>query len=304
VEHSLETLNACPSCGKSVFTNQLSAKDHTYSKKKFHLVKCNHCTLVFTNPRPKESSIGQYYDSPEYVSHTDTNKGLLFILYGLVKTRALAEKIKLLESFTTTKTILDYGAGSGDFSAELADSNWRVTAFEPDTNARTKIVEKSSKVKLSDTIDSIPTESKSIITLWHVLEHVHRLKQTIGQFKRILENNGHLVIAVPNYNSKDAEHYKAEWSAYDVPRHLYHFDYLAMKTLIENQGFVLKTIKPLWFDSYYVSLLSEKNRNSGSTIGSFLAWPIAFCIGLISNFYALRSTERCSSIIYIFQKAV
>jgi predicted SAM-dependent methyltransferase len=210
----------------------------------------------------------------------------------------------MLESLTSTKTILDYGAGSGDFSSELADSNWHVTAFEPDTNARNKIVEKSSKVKLSDTIEAIPKESKSIITLWHVLEHVHRLNETIGQFKRVLEKNGHLVIAVPNYNSKDAEHYEAEWAAYDVPRHLYHFDYLAMKTLIENQGFVLKTIKPMWFDSYYVSLLSEKNRNSGNTIRSILGWPIAFCIGLISNFYALMSTKRCSSIIFIFQKTI
>lgn len=304
MEHSLETLSECPSCGNSVFTNHLSAKDYTYSKKEFHLVKCTKCTLVFTNPRPNEASIGKYYDNPEYVSHSDTNKGLLFLLYGIVKRQALAQKRKMLESLTATKTILDYGAGSGDFSAELADSNWDVTAFEPDTNARNKILEKSSRVHLSDTIESIPTESKSVIALWHVLEHVHRLKETIEQFQRILEVNGHLVIAVPNYNSKDAEHYETDWAAFDVPRHLYHFDFTSMKTLIENQGFELKEIKPMWFDSFYVSLLSQKNKNTNGGIRAILGWPVAFIIGLLSNFGALKSTKRCSSITYIFQKAI
>lgn len=304
MEHSLETLNTCPSCGGSSFQNHIAAKDYTYSNNEYQLVKCATCTLVFTNPRPDEQSIGQFYDNPDYVSHTDTNKGLLFWLYGMVKKRALKHKRQMLESLTSTKTILDYGAGSGDFSTELANANWSVTAFEPDNNARAKILEKSSKIQLSDSIETIPSNSKSIIALWHVLEHVHRLNETIEQFHRILEVGGQLVIAVPNYNSKDAEYYKSEWAAYDVPRHLYHFDFMSMKILIENQGFELKEIKPMWFDSFYVSLLSEKNKNTNGGIRAILGWPIAFSIGLLSNLDALKSTKRCSSITYIFQKAI
>ena len=300
MEHSLETLKHCPSCGQESFEKHLVAKDSTYSDTNFSIVKCTSCSLVFTNPRPDEASIGKYYDNPEYVSHTDTNKGLLFTLYGIVKKRALKQKRMLLGSLTTNKSVLDYGAGSGDFSTELAEAGWDVTAYEPDNTARSKIREKSSMIDVSPSIDTMEQETKSVIALWHVLEHVHRLNETLTQFHRILNSNGHLVIAVPNYNSKDAEYYDAEWAAYDVPRHLYHFDFQSMKMLIENQGFELKQIKPLWFDSFYVSLLSEKNKNSSWIIG----WPRAFIIGLLSNMSALSNAKRCSSITYIFQKAV
>lgn len=300
MEHSLETLKHCPSCGQQSFEKHLIAKDYTYSKKDFPLVKCASCSLVFTNPRPDEASIGKYYDNPEYVSHTDTNQGLLFTLYGIVKKRALRQKRFLLGSLSTDKRVLDYGAGSGDFSTELVEAGWDVTAYEPDDAARSKISQKSSKIEISPSIEKIEQGTKSVIALWHVLEHVHRLKETIEQFHRILSSKGHLVIAVPNYTSPDAEFYEANWAAYDVPRHLYHFDFRSMKTLIENQGFELRQIKPMWFDSFYVSLLSEKNKNSSWIIG----WPRAFIIGLLSNLSAFNNTKRCSSITYVFQKAV
>ena len=303
MEHSLVTLDKCPSCGNDSFNNHLEATDYTYSKQGFSLVKCSSCTLVFTNPRPDEASIGKYYDNPDYVSHTDTKSGLLFTIYSLVKSRALREKRKLLENLTTGRTALDYGAGTGDFSAELANNGWSVTSYEPDSNAEAKITEKSNKISLSDSIHTLQKESYSCVTLWHVLEHVHKLKETLSTFNNLLERQGALIIAVPNYNSYDAAFYQENWAAYDVPRHLYHFDFESMKTLVENQGFILKEIKPMWFDSTYVSLLSEKNQNSNNGVQSVIGWLRASIIGLISNVLAIRDKKKCSSIIYIFEKA-
>ena len=303
MEHSLVTLEKCPSCGNNSFTNHLSAIDYTYSQRLFSLVKCSSCTLVFTNPRPDESSIAKYYDNPDYVSHTDTKKGVLFTIYSLVKTRALKQKRKLLERKTDGRTVLDYGAGTGDFSAELANNGWSVSSYEPDPTARAKINKKSAKISLTDSINSLETNSYSCVTLWHVLEHVHQLKETILSFHNLLEGNGKLVIAVPNYHSYDAEYYQEHWAAYDVPRHLYHFDFKSMKTLVENQGFKLNEIKPMWFDSTYVSLLSEKNQNGASTVQTLIGWVRASIIGLLSNISAIREPKRCSSIIYIFEKA-
>jgi 2-polyprenyl-3-methyl-5-hydroxy-6-metoxy-1,4-benzoquinol methylase len=215
----------------------------------------------------------------------------------------LGKKRELLERYATSKSVLDYGAGSGDFSNELATNGWSVSSFEPDTGARALIQKKNASIELIDSLTSLADQSKSIIALWHVLEHVHRLQSTIEEFKRILTDDGKLVIAVPNHTSFDATYYQENWAAYDVPRHLYHFNPSTIEALMQSQGFRLVAIKPMWFDSYYVSLLSEKNTSSGGTLKSLIGWGRAFIIGSVSNMNALVDTKKCSSVTYIYEKA-
>jgi 2-polyprenyl-3-methyl-5-hydroxy-6-metoxy-1,4-benzoquinol methylase len=304
VEHSLETLKSCPSCGNDSFKNMLLCIDYTYSKAAFSLVECSACNLLFTNPRPDELEIGKYYDSPEYVSHTDTNSGLLFTLYGIVKRYTLKQKRKTLEALSNDRNLLDYGAGSGDFSNELVRNNWTVSAYEPDTNARKKIEEKNPKINLVKDLAEVETASKSVITLWHVLEHVHRLNETIREFHRILNSDGIIVIAVPNHTSFDASYYQIDWAAYDVPRHLYHFSPATLETLMAANGFRLHETKPMWFDSYYVSLLSEKNISNSGILKTAFGWIRAFLVGSYSNIKTIVATENCSSVTYVFKKAI
>lgn len=304
MEHSLETLENCPSCGGSHFIDTLSCIDHTYSKGEFTVVKCESCALHFTNPRPSEKHIGVYYDNPEYVSHTDTNKGLLFTIYGLVKSYTLGQKRKLLERLSADKTVLDYGAGSGDFSNELASNGWDVTSYEPAEKARNLIKKKNDSINLVGSLSEIESKSKSTIALWHVLEHVHRLQATIKEFNRILTDDGKLIIAVPNHTSYDAEFYQENWAAYDVPRHLYHFNPSTIDPLMKSFGFRLVDAKPMLFDSYYVSLLSEKNTNGNGFLESLIGWSRAFIIGSLSNFKTIGNPKKCSSMTYIYEKAI
>ena len=304
MEHSLETLDSCPSCLSKSFTVRLTPTDQTFSKDSFTIVHCNSCSLLYTNPRPTAETIGKYYDNPEYVSHTDTKSGPLFWLYGLVKKFTLWQKRSFLDTLSKERTILDYGAGTGDFSANLADNGWSVLAFEPDQIARQKIAEKNSNVKLVNDLAEIPDHSISVICLWHVLEHVHLLAETLSQFHRILNINGTLIVAVPNCESFDAQHYKELWAAYDVPRHLYHFTPKSFKGLMSAADFQVTQLRPMWFDSFYVSLLSEKNNQRLSGPRTFLGWTSAFIIGLISNIRAIRHPERCSSVTYVCSNAI
>lgn len=300
MEHSLETLESCPSCKTNRFRETLRCVDSTYSKDSFTIVECVNCGLQFTNPRPTESAIGKYYDNPEYVSHTDTQEGFLFKVYALVKNYTLGKKEQLLSSLTTDKTILDYGAGSGDFSNYLQKSGWSVSAFEPDPYARGLIAKKNTAINLVVRLGEISDQSLPVITLWHVLEHVHRLEETLSEFNRILKPNGNLIIAVPNHTSYDARVYREDWAAYDVPRHLYHFNPKTIEPLLNRAGFELTSMKPMWFDSVYVSLLSEKNRgNSG-----LIAWLRAGLIGTLSNFSAIFDSRKCSSVIYVYKKHI
>jgi predicted SAM-dependent methyltransferase len=301
VEHILETLQGCPSCGFERRERSIDCRDYTFSKAIFNIESCVECGLLFTNPRPTESSIGVYYNSPEYVSHTDTQKGLLFRLYRKVKLHTLRKKRKYVESITKERVILDYGAGSGDFCLELSTNGWRVMAFEPDAEARELIRKKTPSVEMADQLSLIPDKSVSIITLWHVLEHVHQLNETLEQFKRILRTDGKLIIAVPNHRSFDAKHYGENWAAYDVPRHLYHFDCDSMGRLMFDHKFKLIDLKPMWFDSFYVSLLSEKNLSTYRGGNWLLGWPATLLVGLISNLATIFSVKRCSSITYTFE---
>jgi 2-polyprenyl-3-methyl-5-hydroxy-6-metoxy-1,4-benzoquinol methylase len=274
--------------------------DSTYSKSTFTIVECANCGLHFTNPRPTETAIGKYYDNPEYVSHTDTQEGLLFKIYAFVKNYTLGGKEQLLVSLTNEKMVLDYGAGSGDFTNHLQRKGWNVSAFEPDANARCQIGKKNSSINLVNNLSDISDESLSIVTLWHVLEHVHKLEETLMDFHRILKNNGNLIIAVPNHTSYDAQVYGEDWAAYDVPRHLYHFNPKTIEPLLNQAGFSLTNIKPMWFDSIYVSLLSEKNRGHNG----LFAWLRAGTIGMLSNLNTVFRAQKCSSLTYVFKKRI
>ena len=228
----------------------------------------------------------------------------MFKLYALVKSYSLTQKRKLLSGLTNNRGVLDYGAGTGDFSIELSNNGWSVSAYEPEPSAAKRLKEKSSDINLLESLSHLGDTSVSAVTLWHVLEHVHRLDETLTNFNRVLENSGHLVIAVPNHSSYDAKFYRNSWAAYDVPRHLYHFNPETIKPLIEKYGFRLKTIKPMWFDSFYASLLSEQILGNTGLLKSLYGWGRAFIIGLISNIYTIPDIKKCSSVIYVFEKVV
>lgn len=274
------------------------------SKKDFTIDECNSCGLRFTNPRPDRNAIGPYYNSPEYVSHNDTSKGLLFTIYQSVKKYALSNKAGILATHSPGKSLLEYGAGTGDFAGTMQGNGWDVLAYEPDCSANARISAKYPKVRLSANIAGIPDDSRSAITLWHVLEHVHRLDETLAHFHRILNEDGCLIVAVPNCDSYDAQFHSGYWAAYDVPRHLYHFRPNDLRQLLAKHGFVLVEKKPMWFDSYYVCLLSESyKRPTAGALQKLVGWLGALTVGFISNIKCIGNVDRCSSIIYILKKA-
>ena len=132
--------------------------------------------------------------------------------------------------------------------------------------------------------------------MWHVLEHVPDVQKQITELKRLLKPNGTIIIAVPNFNSYDAKHYGVFWAAFDVPRHLTHFSKTAIKMLFQKERIDLINVLPMKFDSFYVSLLSEKYKTGK------MNYLIAFLTGLLSNAKA-NKTKEYSSHIYVLENA-
>src|SRR5665213_2880669 len=253
--------DSCPNCGDKNIHLILTAKDHTVSEEEFEIWECENCTQRFTQNIPEEDKIGPYYQSQNYISHSDTSTGLINTIYHKVRKHTLVQKRKLVEKATGKKTgsILDVGAGTAAFLNNMQQAGWNSTGIEPDESARQKALELYGlDLKNAEYLYLLSPKSFDAITLWHVLEHVHDLHKYVEQLKNLLADDGKLFIAVPNYTSGDEKIYQEFWAAYDVPRHLYHFSPESMKILLTSHGLKVEAMKPMWYDSVYVSMLSEQ----------------------------------------------
>lgn len=276
----------------------LSLKDYSVSGEDFRLLYNEELEMLETHPRPSEKQLPKYYQSEDYISHTDAKRNWFEKAYQYVKIIALKRKLKLINSFQfSDKQLLDIGCGTGDFLKIAKDYNWMVYGVEPNSNARAIANKKTNNSVFDiDQLSKFKPYSFDVITLWHVLEHLPKLEDHFKVFESLLKPNGRLIIAVPNYKSFDAKYYKKHWAAFDVPRHLWHFSKKSISKLVQQKGMTLVNTKPMYFDAYYVSLLSEKYKNG------FMNPIKAFWIGWRSNLKAKRSSEY-SSLIYIIKKS-
>ncbi len=291
----------CPLCAHNEIQFNLHCVDYSLTHDTFDIYTCKNCNFHFTYPVPSKSGIIPYYDFPDYISHTDAKEGWLNKIYHLVRKHTLSQKTNWIQSlFPGQKgSLLDVGAGTGSFASAMEKKGWKVTALEPDAGTREKAFAINHINLLpTDIMFDLPENAYDVITLWHVLEHVHDLSEYMEAFNALLKPNGRLIIAVPNHTSFDAGFYKKYWAAYDVPRHLYHFSPNSMHLLCKQFQLTINQYKPMWFDSFYVSLLSEKYKKTG-LFGILRAGTI----GLISNIAALFNHKKASSIIYEIKKS-
>jgi 2-polyprenyl-3-methyl-5-hydroxy-6-metoxy-1,4-benzoquinol methylase len=277
----------------SKYKHFLTVKDYSVSKETFDLYYDEALDMLVTHPQPSVAHLGKYYESEDYISHTDNKRSLFEKVYHFIKNIALRNKLKLIQAQQPTKgTLLDIGAGTGDFLSVAKIQGWEITGIEP--NDRAKAIAKNKGVSFVEQTSVLANHSFDVITMWHVLEHVPDLDNQIKELKRILKPSGTLVIAVPNFKSFDAKHYGKFWAAFDVPIHFWHFSKKAIQLLFEKEQMKLVQVLPMKFDSFYVSLLSEKYK-SGK-----MNYFKAFRIGLLSNWKAKKDFEY-SSHIYILK---
>jgi len=280
------------------FSNQavfIKVKDHSVSKESFELLLDEELQLLKTHPQPALDVLPKYYESDDYISHTDGKRSLFEKVYHVIKSYSLKKKVSLINSFHPEKgRLLDIGAGTGDFLVTAKANGWQITGLEPSEKAKKTAISKG--VSFEKDIKNIENQSFDVITMWHVLEHVPDVEQQIKELKRLLKPNGTIIIAVPNFKSFDANYYGAFWAAYDVPRHLWHFSKISIEKLFARENMKLIKILPMVFDSFYVSLLSEKYKNGKMNFFS------AFWIGLKSNIKAKQNLEY-SSHIYVIKNS-
>ena len=290
---------SCPICQEEGLKKMVTCQDYFVSNEHFDLYECKNCGFIQTANAPSENEIGKYYQSESYISHSNTNKGLMNKVYHLVRNYMINKKTSLAQKSTglTSGTALDVGAGIGLFANEMRAKGWDIQAIEPSQEAQQRAKELYNlDLKGHDLWQKLPNQSQDLITLWHVLEHLPQLNESWADFYSVLKPTGTLIIAVPNADSYDAKYYGSDWAAYDVPRHLWHFKPKTMQQLAKKHGFKINKIIPMPFDGFYISMMTEKNLNHSF---SFLrgAW-----VGFKGYISALKNKEKSSSLIYVLQK--
>ncbi|MFT7036572.1 MAG: ubiquinone/menaquinone biosynthesis C-methylase UbiE [Cyclobacteriaceae bacterium] len=274
---------------------KITTKDFLVTGESFDLLIDSKRDMLTTSPQPKAEDLAKYYESNDYISHTDSKAGFMASMYQNIKKYSLALKLRLILTLNGSPgLLLDIGAGTGDFLKLAKDNGWEVKGIEPNDGAAN--LAKQKKLEIYENIDQLSGQTFDVVTLWHVLEHLPDLEMVIQKIESLIKPGGTLIVAVPNFKSYDANYYKNYWAAYDTPRHLWHFSKTAMGNIFSSSMKLVK-IKPMIFDSFYVSLLSEKYKTGNSFSIK------ALFIGLWSNISALNSKEY-SSHIYCYKKNI
>ena len=292
-------IDTCPLCGGQQLEHALTCTDHYASGETFEVIRCVHCGFLMTQNAPVEAKIGKYYETPDYISHSDTQKGMMNRVYHWVRQFMLSRKVALVKqaSKMSTGTLLDYGTGTGYFTNAMAQNKWTVKAIEKSPQARAFAKERFGlDVDAETALPLYEPKTFDVVTLWHVLEHVEHLNEMWETLHKILKDRGVLIMAVPNPDSYDAQKYGKWWAAYDVPRHLWHFRPSVMQQFGAKHGFILEERMPMPFDAFYVSMLTEKYK------GSKFSFIKGLLTGTCAWFSALSKKERSSSMIYVFRK--
>ncbi|MBH07787.1 MAG: methyltransferase [Flavobacteriales bacterium] len=292
----MEKINCPLSEKKTVLKNYINVKDHSNTQEEFTIVSCETTRFLFTNPRPFQKNISKYYEFQNYISHTNKKNDFTSKLYQLIRTYSINRKHTLISKLIKNKKILDIGSGTGEFLSYMKKNNYETYGVEIAKNARNLSI-KNHKLNVKDSIFNLSEKNFDIITMWHVLEHIYDLDDYMRKIKNLLNDKGFLLVAVPNHKCYDQKFFGKYWAGWDVPLHLWHFDKNSMQKLSKLYGFEIFRIHPLYFDSFYVSLLSSKYKH-----GTY-SYIQAFLIGLYSNLVAELKTGEYSSLIYILRKS-
>lgn len=293
---ALEEVAQCPVCHGTKFQNTITCADHTTTGELFHVKHCEDCTLGITSPRPPEAEAARYYQSEAYISHSGKSKGLFDSIYLLIRSLTVRWKYRLIQPYLGSQGLLDVGCGTGSFLQIVHQNGHPVQGVEPSEIARESI---PKTIPVTSSLDQLQGKTFDVITLWHVIEHIYQLEGTLQKLKSLMAPGAALFLAVPNHESADAKKYRQAWAAYDVPRHIWHFNRKSMATFLQREGLRITAVIPMKLDAYYVSLLSERYRRSGSP--GIKGLTQAIYSALRSNRSAKRDGNY-SSLIFVVQK--
>jgi len=252
----------CALCNGNETIPFLTVPDRYFpaDKRKYTLVQCSQCGLVYLNPQPTMEEMARYYPS-EYAPYLTEYDVLAHNrLYEVIKKiqRLFRRNVKILATPDQTKEkevdmqtrlkVLDFGCGSGRFLLNLKAAHplWDLYGFDIGTNEEIRNIDTAIKV-IVDTPSSLSIhfakESFGRIYLNNVLEHVNDPILTLQNLAMLLQPHGTMVIEVPNIDSIKFKIFRSKYSVLELPRHLYHFSPKTLTELCQKCGLSVEGIE-------------------------------------------------------------
>ena len=292
-------IEKCLVCHSDQVRKVMDITDHLVSHESFILKECEQCKFRFISDPPEADVAYKYYETEEYVEHSDSSEGLINIVYHRARRWMLQYKYRIMKKAGRTQKLLDFGTGTGYFINFMKTKGFQVHGVEISDKAR-KFGKESFQLDIHHPndiySDSFPTKF-GYITFWHVLEHIYNPDEVLNRVRELMDDQGLLIVALPNYDCLEEKIYLNYWNGYDIPRHLWHWNKSSFIQYMERLGFQIKRTGMLPLDPFYNGLISESYRKK--TWAHIL---IPF-IGITSLLRGWLNHEKASSIVYYFEKA-
>lgn len=234
----------CFLCGSSkVEVKYDEGKDRLHNiPGSFKILECKECGVIFTYPQLEWNEIEAYYPD-NYLPYSISSSSLIG---NLIDKRGFAFRKKVIKKYVSNGTLLDIGCGKGDFLKYLSeDGSWTLIGVEPNEKAAAIAAREPMITVINQTWEDLELSDNSVdcVTMWHVFEHISNPKQCLQKINRLLNENGVLIMVVPNSDSLNARIFGKYWSGYDVPRHYYTYSPRALQRLLVECGFSNLRIK-------------------------------------------------------------
>lgn len=206
------------------------------------LVRCQHCGLVYQNPRTEIAEMGAHYP-PEYESYNPASdkQNTLWLIKQAIE-YGLEKRSQFVFKHRPAGSLLDIGCATGVFLNKAGErQGWEVQGVEISPHAARIARERYNLKVFTGTLEEaeFPACSFDAVTMWDVFEHLHDPQGSLKEINRVLKPNGVLVLRVPNLDSWDAWIFGRYWAGLDAPRHLYVFNHDTLSRMLEANGFQL-----------------------------------------------------------------
>ncbi len=295
----------CDLCGVAQAETLLVTGERRFGMPgRFEVVRCRGCALVRTDPRPAD--LGAYYPSGTYYSYAAPSPPTPAARQRIRRAYAGGAGIRRLLDDRLTQglppgppgRILDVGCGSGAFLLGLREAGWETHGVEIDTQA----VAAARAAGLHDvrsgelTTAGFPAGHFDAVRFWHSLEHVGSPRAQLAEALRVLRPGGTLTVGVPNFASSLSRRTRGHWFYLDVPRHLWHFEPVTLRRVVEAGGFEVTRLSMCSTGDALLGTLDYLRGRGERLLGDRRAWyaalPVAAAMDLLGRGDALWLEAR------------
>lgn len=252
----------CNLCGQDDTKLLFIAPDNEYQTGvKANIVKCRKCGFVYANPRLNSTEIANHYPSETYYSYQatfakkdlrsrlkkaarqsvsgyDNNLGFFEWLFCKIVGRLLLIQLDIMVPYKEHGKILDIGCGNGEMIGWMRDYGWETYGTEISAQACEAARHQGLQTYCGQLEDAGYEDGFfDAVTINHVIEHLYDPLAVMKECRRILKDDGLMIVDCPNYDCYDRMLFNENWNGIEAPRHINHFTKDALEKLLTDAGF-------------------------------------------------------------------